>query len=98
MRTVVPMLVIFALSGCKGSVQQPTSLHDQRQAALNQIADKCGLPRTALELFGDDELRFQPPSTANYESVECALREVPKADLHVRMGFVGNEYYAENEQ
>jgi hypothetical protein len=92
------MLMIFALLGCKGSVQQQTSLHDQRQAVLNQIADKCGLPRAALELFGDDEIHFQPPSAASYESVDCALREVPKANLHVRMGFVGNEYFHENGQ
>lgn len=74
------------------------SIHDQRQATLNQIADKCGLPRSSLRLVGDDELHMQPPADARYESVDCMLSEVRSSGLPLKLGFVGNEYYANEVQ
>ena len=69
------------------------SVHDQRQAVLDKIADKCGLPRSVFTLTGDDELTLQPESTSAYSSVDCALSEIKKSKLPLKLGFVGNEAY-----
>jgi hypothetical protein len=74
------------------------NVHDQRQAALDQIADKCGLARSTFKLVGDDELHVKPDPNERYERVDCALSELRRARLPVKMGFVGNEYYVGNEQ
>jgi hypothetical protein len=74
------------------------SLHDQRQAALNHIADSCGVSRNIFDLVGDQELHIQPPVGEKYERVECVLTELNKANLPVKMGFIGNEYYSNEVQ
>ncbi len=64
------------------------------QSQFDQIAVHCGLPRSALTLQGNDELRFQPPQDAEYEAVDCALQKIKEAKLPgLKMSFVGNERY-----
>ena len=69
------------------------SLHDQRQAFLDRVADTCGLPRKTFKLVGDDQVHMRPEPDANYKSVDCALSRLGK-DKALKLGFVGNEYYA----
>jgi hypothetical protein len=73
-------------------------VHDRRQAALDRIADKCGVARSTFKLVGDDELHIKPDPTEKYERVDCALSGLRVARLPVKMGFVGNEYYVANGQ
>ncbi len=47
-----------------------------------------------MTLTGPNELRFQPPADAKYESVDCALSELKKLKFPMKMGFVGNEAFA----
>jgi hypothetical protein len=65
------------------------------QSQFDAIADKCGLPRTALKLHGKDELQFQPPQDAKYEAVDCTLTELKAIKFPMKLGFVGNELYQE---
>jgi hypothetical protein len=64
------------------------------QAKLDAIADQCGLPRSTFKVRGKDNLVFQPPLDAEYEAVDCALKQVRKLpEFPTKMGFVGNERY-----
>ena len=47
-----------------------------------------------LKLEGTDRLLIQPLPTEKYEHVDCALSELKKANLPLKMGFVGNEAYS----
>jgi len=85
------LLTAVCLVACNKPAD-PISLHDQRQAAVDKIADACGLPRTALRLVGDDELHMQPPLDSKYESFDCALAKLKKLPA-LKLGFVGNGYY-----
>ncbi len=99
MRNVSLLLVAFGFAGChERPPHRPATIHDQRQAVLDGIADKCGLTRSTFKLVGNDELHVQPSPDAQYERVDCALTELKKANMPVKMGFVGNEYVAENAQ
>ena len=68
---------------------------EQRQSALNSIADGCKLDRSVFELTHDDELQFRPAPASAYESVDCALVRLKAVRGFGKMGFVGNEAYSE---
>jgi hypothetical protein len=91
-------LILIAAAGCQNHAPQQPSLHDQRQAKLDEIADKCGLARNTFKLIGDRDLHIQPDSDAKYEQVDCGLTELRKANLPVNMGFIGSEYYSNEVQ
>ena len=78
--------------------EKPLTQQEQRRAVLDQIADKCGLPRTVFELSGADELLLKPEPTASYTSVDCALREIKASKFQFKLGFVGNEAYVGNAE
>jgi hypothetical protein len=65
------------------------------QSQFDAIADKCGLPRSAMKLHGKDELQFQPPHDAKFQAVDCTLNELKAIKLPMKMGFVGYETYTE---
>ncbi len=71
---------------------------EQRQGALDAIADQCRLSRSTLLVSGD-EVRLRPEPTAEYESVDCALEKLKQLPgLGMKMGFVGNEAYTNESQ
>lgn len=74
-----------------GNVAQAPSAN-KREAAFAAIAERCGLPRTALQLDGD-AVAVQPPPDARYEAVDCMLRELAAGGFtkNMAIGFVGNE-------
>jgi len=53
------------------------------------------LPASSFKLVGLDDLHFRPPPDAKYEDVDCALSELKKSPIPVKMGFIGNEEYSE---
>lgn len=80
------ILVIGALLiGC--SPEAPISQDD-----LDQISNKCGIEREALVLETPTRAKFQPDVEANYQAVDCALKEIRKIS-GLDFGFVGNEVY-----
>ncbi|MBA4755615.1 MAG: hypothetical protein EPO45_05720 [Sphingobium sp.] len=81
-------MIAIALAGC-------ASDRKFSQSDFDKISDKCGLPRSTLNLRGKDELQLQPPLDAKYEAVDCILKELKKANYPLKMGFVGNELYKE---
>jgi hypothetical protein len=99
---VAATLVISACGSEADSVASPNPAQaqvvDPRPSQIAAIADRCGLPHSSLRLNGD-QLTFQPPQDARFESVDCMLREVRSAglDLSTAIGFVGNEYYSRGE-
>jgi len=83
------LLIGLVVSGCTQGAVPPN-----RAEAVEAIAGRCNLPAGTLKLIGPDELRFQPPSDAKYESIVCALTELKKLKIPMKMGFVGNEAIA----
>jgi hypothetical protein len=85
-----PILIGWLLvAGCSQSTPPET-----KAAAIKAIAERCGLPKGAIRLIGEDELRFQPPADAKYAAVDCALAELKKLKFPLKMGFVGHEVFA----
>jgi len=78
--------------------QAKLTIRGERLQILNGIADRCHLPRSTFKLVGDEDLHVQPNADAKYEDVDCALTELQKAHLPVKLGFVGNEYYSNEVQ
>ncbi|QNA84241.1 hypothetical protein G4G27_09775 [Sphingomonas sp. So64.6b] len=89
---------LLALAGLSTGCTPPAtndksvSVRQQKIASLNAISQKCGLPQSALTLEREDDIHFQPPPTARYESFDCALTELRKSKFP-KLGFVGNEQY-----
>jgi len=83
------LLVGLAVSSCS----QPAAPKTEAEA-IEAIAVRCDLPTGTMTLTGPNELRFQPPANAKYESVDCALGELKKLKFPMKMGFVGNEAFA----
>jgi len=79
---------VVLVSGCAATTELA-------QSQFDAIADKCGLPRSALKLRGKDELQFQPPQDTKYEAVDCTLTELKAIKFPIKIGFVGNELYPE---
>ncbi|WP_156349135.1 MULTISPECIES: hypothetical protein [unclassified Sphingomonas] len=84
---------IFLTGLAAGSCFQATP-PKTRAEAIEAIAARCNLPNGTLTLTGPEELRFQPPADAKYESIDCALMELKKLKFPMKMGFVGNEAFA----
>ncbi len=60
---------------------------------MDKIADKCRLPREALQLKGED-LQFEPSPDTRYEVVDCVLKGIRTLPcIKAKMGFIGNERY-----
>jgi hypothetical protein len=69
------------------------------QAIIDEVLRQCDWRKEdgIVGLIGDDELQFQPNSSAEYERVQCVLEGVRR--YSPKMGFVGNEAYtSEKEQ
>ena len=89
---LLALVASTALGSC--SVKEESSVGKaERLAALKAITERCGLPETMFQLEGVDELHVLPPADAKYENVDCAFRELQKANMPLKMGFVGNEAY-----
>jgi hypothetical protein len=72
-----------------GCASREPSLSDMR-SRLDRIAAKCRLPASVFDLRSPDELHFKPDPDAKYEDVDCAIGELRKANLPLKLGFIGN--------
>ena len=99
MRLALPLAVAAATcSACNSTPAKKMTLHDERRNVLDQIADKCGLPRSFFSLVGDDELTLRPDPDVEYLRVDCALEGIKNSRIPFRLGFIGNEAYVGNTQ
>jgi hypothetical protein len=86
-RASIPLLVTVLVAACTTA----SGSNDlARRAQLDAILAKCGLPKDTLHIMSKDELRFNPSPDTSYEAVDCALTELRKTDLPMKLGFVGN--------
>ena len=100
------LAICLAVAGCSaGSTDLNATLpnwqamsFEQRQAALNAIADDCKLARSAFQMASSDELHFQPDPASTFESVDCALVRLKAVRGFGKMGFVGNEALTEDKK
>ena len=87
-------MACLVLASCNRlSVQ--TNLVAERQAALNTIADGCGMPRTSWKLVDEDRVTLDLPADTENDRVICLLTRLQKSNLPMQLGFIGREYYAE---
>ena len=84
--TILTSLVL--LGSCSNA---PAKAPANQSEVLDQIVIKCHLPRSSFKLSGADEVQFRPPANADYEDVDCSLRELQKSPFSMRLSFVGNE-------
>lgn len=68
------------------------------RAALDKIADTCGVPRSSWTLIGKNEVSLSFPPGEPYAKADCLLREFQSLRLPLKLGFIGNEVYEKNEQ
>ncbi|MCC2975864.1 hypothetical protein LK533_04130 [Sphingomonas sp. PL-96] len=73
------------------------------QAALSQkqldgMTDACRAPRGWLRHKGGDEIRFLPDPDAEYDKVDCVLKQLRESRIPMKLGFIGNEAPPETEK
>jgi hypothetical protein len=90
---IAALLLLPAVACTKASNPvSPPETRAERNAALDRIAERCGVDRSVLTLVGDDELRLRPTPDTPYERVECVLGRLGEANVDSnQIGFVGNE-------
>ena len=64
------------------------ALRAKRHDQLREITAICELPEAALTFRDTGELLFRPAPDTTYAKVECAIRELRKADIPMKIGFV----------
>ena len=91
MKDYIPTVVTMLVGREKGV--PPLS-----QAILDDVIKQCDWRKEDgfVGLVGDDELRFQPNPTAEYERLDCVLKGVRR--YAPKMGFVRNEQYRTAEE
>ena len=68
--------------------------------ALARVEKQCGVTPGMLTLGDDRFVKVQPSPHEKYERVDCVMRELKKPEFadHIKLGFVGNEAFATEEQ
>jgi hypothetical protein len=94
-RVAASALLIAALAACATAQDRSGP---ERRAELDSIAAKCGLPARMLRMVGKDALRFNPDPDTSYRAVDCALTELRKTDIPMKLGFVANSAPPEAEE
>jgi hypothetical protein len=91
---------LISLAGCgqKESGVQKDGAASVTQAKLDAMSDACRAPRTWLKHRGGEEVQFQPSPDAKYETVDCVLGKLKESLLPLKMGFVGNERYGDEQE
>jgi hypothetical protein len=81
----------LAVAGCSQAVSTDKLTG---QARLDAISDKCNVPRSTLQLVGND-MHIRPDPNESYTRIECVLNEIKNArpPLPYNFGFEGNERF-----
>ncbi len=62
------------------------------------MTDVCRAPRGWLRHKGGNEVRFLPDPDAEYDKVDCVLKQLRESRIPMNLGFVGNEALPETEK
>jgi hypothetical protein len=90
-------VLILSLASCTTAGIGWQSLGpEQQQAALDNIADRCGVRRTLFEIHDSIHVSLKPLPGEPYEAFDCALAGINQY-RGVNLGFVGNEQRREAE-
>ena len=79
-----------ALAACSVG---PVKVTDKETLPV-KIAQKCGTPVEWVTVGADGYVHFEPPAGAQYDQVDCILRETKMQRPEEKLGFVGNERYS----
>ena len=90
----VALLILVSSCSQSDTISQANTIQSP-QEAWTAIARQCGLASEAVSFAEPGHILFRPPAGAQYEAVECALREISANDQlkGLSMGFVGNEAF-----
>jgi hypothetical protein len=88
-RMLLPLVLFVVVAGCT----KPAPPKGDMRSQLDAIATQCQLPPSVFEIKPPDDLHFRPSPDARYEDVDCAISALRKANLPLKLGFVGNEAY-----
>ncbi len=97
-RAVTAITLMLTLAGCAAS---PTDSDAERlKEGLARVETQCGAKPGTLKLDSDNLVAVMPTPDAKYETIDCVFRELKKPEFsdHIKLGFVGNESYAAEEQ
>jgi hypothetical protein len=97
-RAVPTIISVLLLTGCATSPAD--SKAERLKAGLVRVETQCGVKAGTLKLDSDNLVAMMPASDAKYETIECVFRELKKPEFadHIKLGFVGNEMSATEEQ
>ena len=86
-------VALIIASGCNAA--PPAGQASPDEAEARRLERLCQLPEGTVRLIGDDQMTLQPPRDAQYQNVDCLLRELRNSKLRSRdLGFVGNEAFS----
>jgi hypothetical protein len=91
----------FAASGCATS--KPSPLDDLRPTPpeLLTVEKECGLQSPIFRYTADGSVLMMPDGQEKYEAVDCVMAALKRPELAKyvsKLGFIGNEAYAQEEQ
>ncbi len=89
------VMVLASVTACAPHVEKRDWVRMstfERQAALNDVSRRCGLPADRLQMINDLEVALTPNPADSFAAIDCLLKGANA--LHgVKLGFIGNEAY-----
>jgi hypothetical protein len=91
------MLPVLMLTGCATEPAEPKA--EGLKTRLASVETQCGVKSGTLRLEAHNMVTLMPSANEKYEAIDCVLRELKKPEFaDIKLGFVGNEAYAAEEQ
>ncbi|SEH12398.1 hypothetical protein SAMN05428974_0461 [Sphingopyxis sp. YR583] len=91
-------MAVLMVTGC--ATNSASSEAERLKVGLARVEAQCGAKPGTLKLDSDNLVAVAPEPDAKYETFDCVFRELKKPEFanHIKLGFVGNEAYAAEEQ
>ena len=92
--------MLFLTTGCSRPSEQPTAIPRSKfsQAALDAIADACGIARGSLLMDGANSVRFGSAIAGDYKKLNCVQTKIREAYLPgAKAAVVGSEKTSEGD-
>jgi len=82
-----PALLGLSLAACTPRYHEP-------QSVLNEVADKCNLPRSTFVVDREGLISLHLPPGARPDAVACALKEIKASAIPAQAAHITNELEA----
>ena len=82
------LILLLLVVGCARPGAHSVDVMQQRQVALDRIADNCGAPRTHWKLLDEDHLTLEAAAYSSERSTNCLITELGKSGIPVKLGFI----------